>query len=111
MNCPSDIAAVVLEILRMGTIRIRAFAGANDAKRCFIEADHLHNLPGIVSDYRPDRLRYYWELERPSFIRQVPDRELRDLQPLWDRLGELIDQYEVPPLTVHSPEDHSVFAK
>jgi hypothetical protein len=90
MNCPPEIAQVVLEILYRGLLRIRAFAGAKEAKKCFIESDHLHNLPSLLADYRPEKLRYYWEVERPSFIQQVPENERRDLMPLWIRLEELV---------------------
>lgn len=95
MNCPSDIADIVLEILHLGALRIRLFAGIQQSKKCFIEADHLHNLPHLLADYRPDRLRFYWQTERPSFMRQVPEDERRDLEPLWNRLAELIEQHEL----------------
>jgi len=95
MNCPSDIAEVILEILHLGMLRIRLFAGARQAQKCSIEADHLHNLPHLLLDYRPERLRYYWSTERPSFMRQVPEEERRDLTPIWDRLALLMDQHEI----------------
>jgi hypothetical protein len=97
MNCPLEIAEVVSGILGQGLLRIRAFAGAKEAKKCFIEADHLHNLPSLLADYRPEKLRYYWEIERPSFIQQVPENERRDLTPLWNRLAELV--------SIHAPPD------
>jgi hypothetical protein len=111
MNCPADIAAVVLEILRMGTIRIRAFAGAGESRKCFLEADHLHNLPCIISDYLEGRLRYYWDIERPPFMQQVPESERRDLHPLWARLGDLIEKHGIPPLTIRGRQDQGVLAE
>jgi hypothetical protein len=111
MNCPDEIAAVVLEILRMGAIRIRAFAGAGESKKCFLEADHLHNLPCILSDYRAERLRYYWDVERPSFIRQTAESERRDLEPLWFRLGDLIEQHGIPPLTIGVRQQAEILVK
>ena len=95
MQCPREIADVLLEILSRGTLRIRMFAGIQQSKKCFIEADHLHNLPHLLSDYRPELLRYYWQIERQSFMRQVPEDERRDLEPLWKRLAELIERHEV----------------
>ncbi len=92
MNCPREIAQVVLHLLAHGLLRIRAFAGAGESKKCFIEADHLHNLPSLLSDYRPEMLQFYWEIERPSFVKQVPEQERRDLQPIWDRLAPLVAQ-------------------
>jgi hypothetical protein len=44
-----------------------------DVSTLHAEADHLHNLPQLLADYHPDRLRYYWDIERPSFIKQVPE--------------------------------------
>ena len=92
MKCPPEVAVVVSEILHLGLVRTRAYSGAKESKQCYLEADHLHNLPGILADYVPERLSYYWECERPSFMEQVPEAERRDFQPLWDRLEELIDQ-------------------
>ena len=99
MDCPDDVAEVVLEILGRGILRIRCFAGAKEAKKCFIEADHLHNLPSLLADYHPELLRYYWEIERPSFISQVPEHERRDLQPLWDRLASLVELHAASTAT------------
>jgi hypothetical protein len=95
MNCPSEIAEVAVEILYLGTLRVRFFAGACQPQKCFVEADHLHNLPHLLSDYRPERLRYYCQKERSSFMRQVPEDERRDLQPLWDRMALLMEQHEI----------------
>jgi len=98
MTCPPEIADVVLEILSHGVLRIRAFASAGWVEKCFVESDHLHNLPAIVGDYMPERLRYYWDVERPCFMRQVPESERRDLQPMWDKLGKLVVSHQIPPL-------------
>ncbi|MDX1948786.1 MAG: hypothetical protein SFU86_25585 [Pirellulaceae bacterium] len=95
MDCPQDIAEVVLELLSHGFTRVRAFASAQEPTKCFIESDHLHNLPMLLRDYRPERLAYYWEIERPSFIAQVPERERRDLEPYWKRLEALIQKHDI----------------
>lgn len=90
MDCPREIAEVVMAILEQRIVRIRAFATSQQAKKCLWEADHLHNLPAIMSDYRPERLRFYWEVERPTFMAQIPEEERRELTPLWERLERLI---------------------
>lgn len=95
MNCPADIAEIVLEILDRGVLRIRSFAGIEESKKCVIEADHVHNLPALLADYRADRLRYYWDRERHAFMKQVPENERRDLMPLWDKLAVLMDQHGI----------------
>lgn len=111
MNCPPDIAAVALAILQMGTIRIRCFASAKESRKCFIEADHIHNLPDLVRDYQPARLRYYWDIERPSFMAQVPESERRDLEPLWNKMAELIELHQIPERVPTSASNHLALAK
>jgi hypothetical protein len=91
MTCPPDIATVVSDILQKGLLRIRAAGWAADAARCAIEADHVHNLPMLLRSYSPDRLRYYWEVERPTFIEQSGDVDLGEFQELWDELGDHIE--------------------
>jgi hypothetical protein len=66
MKCPEEVAESILEILRIGLLRARAAGWARDAERCALEADHLHNLPGLLADYTPERLRYYLEAETPA---------------------------------------------
>lgn len=87
MNCPPEIAAILLDILSMAALRIRALGGAGNARRCAIEADHIHNLPALLQDYSPELLRYYWEAERPGFISQSTPADLAGFQPLWAQLA------------------------
>jgi hypothetical protein len=95
MECPRDIVEVLLEIMGHGILRIRLLAGAKEVRKCFVEADHLHNLPALVADYHPDLLRFYWNTERPLFMRQVPESERRDFEPLWNRLETLIERHGI----------------
>jgi hypothetical protein len=90
MSCPSEIADVVLKILKVGIMRIRRLGWAHEAERCAVEADHIHNLPDLLSAYSPDRLRYYWEAERISFIQQSSPVECAGFEPLWAKLGQHI---------------------
>ena len=86
MNCPSDIAEIVTSIIQAGILNIRAFGGAGDCRRCAIEADHIHNLPDILGHYSQEQLKYYWEVERPSFMSQVGEADLAGFEPLWNKL-------------------------
>ena len=95
MTCPPDIAEVLLEILTYGILKIRGYAGAGWSDKCFVESDHLHNLPALVSNYRPELLRYYWDVERPSYSRQVPTS---GFEPMWEKLGPLLVSHNIPPL-------------
>jgi hypothetical protein len=87
MTCPPEIAEVVREILKTGILRIRQLAWAQDAGRCAVEADHIHNLPDLLTDYSPDLLRYYWEAERTSFIQQSATGDRARFDPLWAKLA------------------------
>ena len=67
MSCPPEIAEIILEILQTGLLGIRALGWSGNSAGCASEADHLHNLPRLLSDFSPELLRYYWEVERPAY--------------------------------------------
>jgi hypothetical protein len=87
MSCPPEVAAIIHEILTAGILRVRALGESGDAARCAIEADHLHNLPGLLTAFSPQSLRYYWEVERPSFIHRSSPADLALFEPLWKKLA------------------------
>lgn len=90
MTCPPDIARVVLKILQVAVLRIRASGWAGDGSRCAAEADHVHNLPALLSDYSDELLRFYWQVERLSFIKRCQTADLEDYESLWAELAELV---------------------
>jgi hypothetical protein len=80
----------ILEVLRIGLLRIRTHANAGDAEACFIEADHLHNLPGILKAERCDELLdYYYKIERPAFLARVKSNA-DHFQAPWSELAKAI---------------------
>lgn len=85
MHCPPEIAAIVGEILTTGLLRIRA---SQDAERAALEADHLHNLPALLTDFKPELLHFYWHVERRCFIEQCAPNENTGFETLWQVLGE-----------------------
>jgi hypothetical protein len=85
MQCPPEIAEIVCAILRTGLLRIRALA---DAARCPVEADHLHNLPGLLASYKPELLDYYWQVERVSFVERCGPGDVQDFEPFWNSLAK-----------------------
>ena len=87
MNCPPEIAGIILDMITTAALRIRVLGWAGNAQRCAIEADHIHNLPALLRGYSPDLLRFYWEVERTSFIDLSSAAEIEGFQPLWDRLA------------------------
>jgi len=90
MTREEDIRRLLLNLLSTGVLRIRDFASREDAGRCFDEADHIHNLPDLIRIPRLELLSYYFDVERPGFIRHTPDSDA--FEPDWLRLGELINE-------------------
>ena len=89
MLCPREIADVLLKILYMGILSARAAGWSGDAARAAREADHIHNLPGLLADYSPDRLAYYWDAERPAYL-DAGGTAAR-FQELWDQLWRHVE--------------------
>jgi hypothetical protein len=89
-----EIRDILLKILRTGILSARAAGWSNRADRCAIEADHVHNLPNLIRDLQLDLLIYYFEIERPDYIKQGGDR--KQFESEWQRLGEIIDEMRVP---------------
>jgi hypothetical protein len=99
MNCPSEVSRVLLKILATGLLRIRALGWSNDVERCAIEADHLHNLPALLSDYSDEMLRYYWTTERPAYISHNDANGTAAFEALWTQLAPLVPTARVPTLS------------
>lgn len=91
MSCPPDLADVLAQIIQTGFLRIRALGWSGDAKRCAIEADHLHNLPVLLANYCDDLLRFYWQVERTSFLSQLGENAAPEFEPLWKQLEPFVD--------------------
>ncbi|HEX7377232.1 MAG TPA: hypothetical protein VF278_08975 [Pirellulales bacterium] len=91
MQCPDQLRDVLLDIIGNGLLRIRHFADARDWQSCFVEADHLHNLPYLIKEYHRDLLQFYWHTEREVFIQQCAQGNLGEFPSLWDRLLPFID--------------------
>jgi len=88
MQCPPEIATILSEILQTGLLRIRALGSSQNAMRCTVEADHLHNLPALLAEYKPELLDYYWRVERVAFTRHSSREETAGFEPLWTALAE-----------------------
>jgi hypothetical protein len=86
MNCPPDVAAILLDLLGRGILHCRVAGWSGDADRCAAIADHVHNLPDLLARYSPDKLRYYWEVERPAFMAVCKSEEFTGWEDIWVRL-------------------------
>ena len=94
MSCPPEIAEVILEILYHGLLRIRIEGWSGNSGECAREADHLHNLPHLLSDYSPELLRYYWEVERPAYCCRS-DGNTNSFTSAWERLHRLLEKNDI----------------
>ena len=92
MNCPPEIAETLLGILGVGIMRTRTAAWSNNSERCAIEADHLHNLPALLTSYSPDLLRFYWEVEHVAFLNQIQKEDTLMFEAHWSRLEAILSR-------------------
>lgn len=92
MTPSTDTTRILLKILEFATLRIRAAGWAGDARRCAIEADHIHNLPNLLMAPCASLLSFYWEVEKPDFESQSRDAGLAIFQPLWDELRSHVSE-------------------
>lgn len=89
MTCPPEVAAILGEILTIGLLQIRN--GTPDLGRMQAEADHLHNLPRLLVDFDPDCLCFYWDAERPCYLRAIGSaRASQAMEELWRQLAPCI---------------------
>src|SRR4051812_29737266 len=87
MQCPPEIAEIVCEILQTGLLRIR---NLHDVDRSALEADHLHNLPNLLVDYKAELFDFYWKVERVCFVERSKPEEITGFEPLWQSLSKHI---------------------
>jgi hypothetical protein len=97
MNCPAEIAEIILDILAHGVLRARAAGWSGDSRRSALETDHIHNLPDLLRNFSSERLQYYWEVERPSFVSAVGSGKQAEFEPLWQRLEEQVEALALKP--------------
>ena len=88
MPCPPEIAAILLDILRDGLLACRA---AGSVEQCSEQADHLHNIPGLLKNYSPDLLRFYWDVERPAVAAHCDAQAREFWEGHWQRLRPHVD--------------------
>jgi hypothetical protein len=88
VNSPQGIAAIVAEILRTGLLQVRIAGWSGDSSLAAKLADHLHNLPNLLSDFSQEMLTFYWDVERPSFRDSVDDNIVKPYIDLWAQLEQ-----------------------
>ena len=91
MNCPKEVSDILLDIIYMATLRIRSEATNGDARRCGIEAYHIHNLPNVLKDFSKDLLMHYYELEVRAYVTSSDGVNIQCFEPLWNKLARYIE--------------------
>ena len=92
MNCPEEVAEALLQIIHRAVLYIRVAGWQHDAAYCALEADHIHNLPGLILNYSRDNLKYYLDIERPGSIERVKEvsGNAEAFQAQWQRLEQFV---------------------
>lgn len=92
MNCPKEVSEAALQIIQKAVLSIRFAAYQHDADYCALEADHIHNLPGLILNYRRDNLKYYLDIERPCYVERVKEvsGNAEAYQAQWQRLEQFV---------------------
>jgi hypothetical protein len=93
VNGHDEIKRILLEILRVGLLRIRAYGNSGLAEACSVEADHLHNLPVLIQSLSRDQLLFYYNVERPAFLNATTSN-VDEFKQRWDQLDRLIQAKE-----------------
>jgi hypothetical protein len=65
---PDEVRHAFLQILFHTLLYIRS---TKKGELSFALSDHAHNIPGLIEHYKPETFRYYWEVERPCFLRAM----------------------------------------
>ena len=107
MDCPDQIAGVILQILREGVLSARS---AGNAERSALEADHVHNLPDLLRCFHPELLTYYWDAERPAYLKAAGWHNVQRFEPLWEQLEPLVPKGQgTPPVRQNIYDDEAFF--
>jgi hypothetical protein len=92
-GCPEEVANAVIEILYMAILSIRASTWSiKSTDYCGVEADHIHNLPDLLREYKRGKLEYYLDVERSIYLKQsaiIPANH----QGIFDRPWKQLEQF------------------
>jgi hypothetical protein len=86
-----DTKKAIESILSRSLLLIRNHA-LSDAVSAQVEAHHVHNLPHLLSDFSVKLLRYYWDIERPDYIRHAKADFAKTHEDDWKTIKEFLDE-------------------
>ncbi len=98
MVCTPELAEILARMLETAILSTRSAIWSGRPDVAAIEADHAHNLPGLIADFSDEGLSYYWNVERPAYIQQLDAPRIEPWLPLWDRLRTHVASESIPGL-------------
>lgn len=103
-SCPEELRLAFHELLYHSLLCLRG--NCSDSKLVFVYADHVHNIPGLLSHFTPDLLKFYWEIERPCFLHNLPSGKgvPAIFQPCWATIER---EYQRLCTPAKGPNDNS----
>jgi hypothetical protein len=97
MTCPADVTAILLEIITYGVLNARFAGRSGNAAQAAVEAEHVHNLPDVIANYLPERLQYYWDVERVCYLTDLAKAnpgQGAGFESLWDQLRPHVECHQ-----------------
>ena len=89
------------DILHRGLVRFRLMSEHDiDPHLLAKDSNHLHNLPDLLVNFSEKKLAYYWNIERPNFIRDIGGDDGYYTR-YWERIGELIEGHQKDDMGAH----------
>lgn len=88
MNAEQNAKLALMSILERSILLIRGNASNVDAVRC--EANHVHNIPQMLREFKIELLRYYWNIERIECIKFSPEKFAATHQGDWNVLAKFM---------------------
>lgn len=105
---PPDVADALLSILRKSILLIRMAGNGDDADFCAIEANHIHNVPGILRHYDRGKLEYYLASAQSTYTSKFQDRFNRpptEFMSEWKQLEDFLKNSTVDELENPTTDD------
>jgi hypothetical protein len=95
VNCPDEVIAIVLQILREGDLRQRKASSAGDRGLWIAEYNHLCKVSDLRRRFRMKQLKEYLDYAQGPYASEVQGQGLSDsvYAPLWEQLTRYAEQH------------------
>lgn len=87
-----EIRSILLDLLRDGLLRIRVWGWNDKAAECAVEADRLHNVPGMIREMDVEAIRRFYDFELRHYAESMEAPGFYELA--WKRLGAVLDRMQ-----------------